>query len=145
MTFGLVAPALAAEDWDALVKKYIEAYESVKEPVPTAYPWVAKRLTTLFGARGVGHIQVFSEKDGKRTLGRDIYYKASELHVINHDKGWNLVTKGKEAFEWETGEKEGLITKPKSLKEVPTEVFDRLKGVKFKHSDLSIRRHMVYL
>jgi hypothetical protein len=171
--------------------------------------------------------------DGKRKLVADIYYKSGELHVINHDKGWNLVTKGKEAFEWEAGKKEGLITKvndtdlieyllyltdpsyimtcfyhdalyepgkfrpqkevergmierrfkkpvegfqavfvseepawlcgfecgdpengkterqmyskPKSLKDVPAEVFDQLKGVKFKQSDLSIRRHMVYL
>ena len=79
--------------------------------MPTAYPWVAKRLRTLFGVRGVGHIQVLSEKDGKRTLGADIYYKAGEVHVINHDKGWNLVTKGEEAYEWEAGKKEGLITK----------------------------------
>ena len=230
---GLLAPASEAGDWDGLVKEYVEAYESVKEPVPTAYPWVAKRLRTLFGVRGVGHIQVFAEKDGKRTLGADIYYKAGEVHIINHDKGWNLVTKGKEAYEWETGEKEGLITKlddkdlidyllyltdpscimtcfyhgalvrarqvppaeggrawahreavqgagqgvpgglrlggaglalrlrvrrpgggkpvrmivskPESLKEVPAGVFERLKGVEFKKSDLSIRRHMVYL
>ena len=38
-----------------------------------------------------------------------------------------------------------MYSKPKLLKEVPAEVFDRLKGVKFKQSDLSIRRHMVYL
>jgi hypothetical protein len=230
---GLLAPAPEAGDWDGLVKEYVEAFESVKELVPTAYPWVAKRLRTLFGVRGVGHIQVSAEKDGKRTLGADIYYKAGEVHVIQHDKGWNLVTKGKEAYEWEAGEKEGLITKlsdkdlidyliyltdpscimtciyhdalyepgkflppkevergcierrlkqpvegfravfvseqpawlcgfevddradgkpvriivskPESLKEVPAEVFERLKGVKFKKSDLSIRRHMVYL
>ena len=231
---GLLALASeAGDDWDGLVKKYVEAYQSVKEPVPTAYPWVAKRLRTLFEVQGVGHIQVFAEKDGKRTLGADIYYKAGEVHVINHDKGWNLVTKGKEAYEWEAGTKEGLITKlndkdlidyllyltdpsyimtcfyhnaltepgkflpPKeiepgcierrfkkpvegfravfvseepawlcgfecdnpeggktermivskseSLKEVPAGVFERLKGVKFKKSELSIRRHMVYL
>ena len=230
---GLLAPASGAGDWDGLVKKYVEACESVKEPVPTAYPWLGKRLRTLFGIRGVGHIQVFSEQDGKRTLGADIYYKAGEVHVINHGKGWNLVTKGKEAYEWETGQKEGLITKlndedlidyliyqidpswimtcfyhgalyepgkflapkeveggylewrfkkpvegfravfvskepawlcgfecddredgkparvifskPESLKEVPAEVFERLKGVEFQKSDLSIRRHMVYL
>ena len=112
MLLGLLASE--AEDWDGLVKKYVEAYESVKEPVPTAYPWVAKRLRTLFGVRGVGHIQVFSEMDGKRTLVSDLYYKAGELHVINHDKGWNLVTKGNEAYEWETGEKEGQITKLKN-------------------------------
>jgi hypothetical protein len=233
VTLGLFAPASVAGDWDGLVKKYVEAYESVKEPKPTAYPWLAKRLRTLFGVRGVGHIQVFSETDGKRTLGADIYYKAGEVHVINHGKGWNLVTKGKEAYEWEAGDKEGLITKlndedlidyllyltdpsyimtclyhdalnepgkflppkeiepgcierrlkepvegfravfvskepawlcgfecsdpeggkpvrlifskPESLKEVPAEVFDRLKGIEFEKSDLSIRRHMVYL
>jgi hypothetical protein len=233
MMLGLIAPALAAEDWDGLVKKYVEAYESVKEPVPTAYPWVAKRLKTLFGVQGAGQIQVFAERDEKRMLVADIYYKSGELHVINHDKGWNLVTKGKEAFEWEAGKKEGLITKvndtdlidyllyltdpsyimtcfyhdalyepgkflprkevergiverrfkkpvegfqavfvseepawlcgfecgdpengkserqmyskPKSLKEIPAKVFDRLKGITFKQSDLSIRRHMVYL
>ncbi len=230
---GLLAPASEPGDWDGLVKEYVKAYESVKEPQPAAYPWVAKRLKTLFGVRGVGHIQVFGEKDGKRTLGADIYYKAGELHVINHDKGWNLVTKGKEAYESQDGEKEGLITKldnedlidyllyltdpscimtclyhnalfepgkflppkeikpgcierrfkkpvegfravfvseepawlcgfevgdpeggkpvrmivskPESLKEVPAGVFERLKGIEFKKSDLSIRRHMVYL
>ncbi len=230
---GLPAPASEAGDWDGLAKEYVEAYESVKEPVPTTYPWVAKRLRTLFGVRGVGHIQVFSETDGKRTLGADIDYKAGEVHVINHDKGWNLVTKGKEAYEWETGAKEGLISKlddtdlidflidltdpsvimtciyhgalyepdkflppkeverglierrfkepvegfravfvsevpawlcgfesdgpeggrsvrmivskPESLKEVRAGVFERLKGVEFKKSDLSIRRHMVFL
>ena len=228
--------SLAAEpgDWDALIKKRIGTYESVKRPEPTAYPWLAKRLRTLFGVRGVGHIRVFSEKDGKRTLVEDIYYKAGEVHVVNHDKGWNLVTRGKEAYEWQDGEKEGLITKledkdlidfliyltdpsvimtcfyhgalyepgkflppkevepglierrfkepvegfravfvseepawlcgfefdgdrqggkpvrmivskPESLKEVPAGVFERLKGIEFKKSDLSIRRHMVYL
>jgi hypothetical protein len=230
---GLLVAAAEPGDWDGLVKEYVKAYESVKEPQPTAYPWVAKRLTTLFGVRGVGHIQVFGETDGKRTLGADIYYKAGEVHFINHDKGWNLVTKGKEAFEWQDGEKEGLITKltdrdlidyllyltdpscimtclyhgalyepgkflppkevnrglierrfkepvegfravfvseepawlggfefdgreggkevrmivskPESLKDVPAGVFERLKGVQFKKSDLSIRRHMVYL
>jgi hypothetical protein len=59
----------------------------------------------------VGRIQVFSEKDGKRTLNADIYYKAGQVHVINHDEGWNLVTKGREAYEWEAGKKEGQITK----------------------------------
>src|SRR5262249_56317767 len=110
----VAAAACVAGDGNGLVKKYVEAYESVKEPSPTAYPWLAKRLKSLFGVRGVGHIQVFAEKDGKRTLGTDIYYKAGEVHVINHGKGWNLVTKGKEAYEWdewEAGWKEGLITK----------------------------------
>jgi hypothetical protein len=51
--------------------------------------------------------------------------------------------------EWVSGEN-GKSTKemystPKSLKEVPAEVFDRLRGIKFKRSDLSICRHMVYL
>lgn len=230
---GLLASAFGAGDWDGLVEKYVKAYESVKEPVPTAYPWVAKRLRTLFGVRGVGHIQVFTEQDGKKTLGADIYYKPGEVHVINHEKGWNLITKGKEAYEWETGKKEGLITrlddkdlihyliyltdpsyimtciyhgalhepdkflppnevergliesrfkepvsafrtvfvskdpawlcgfewtdreggkpvrfivsKPESLEEVPAAVFERLKGVEFKKSDMSIRRHMVFL
>jgi hypothetical protein len=230
---GLLVAAADPGDWDGLVRECVKAYESVKEPRPTAYPWVAKRLRTLFEVRGVGHIQVFAEKDGKGTLGADIYYKAGEVHVINQEKGWNLVTKGKEAYEWETGAKEGLITKlddkdlidyliyltdpscimtcfyhgalyepgkflppkeverglierrykepvegfravfvseepawlcgfecdvagedkpvrmiiskPESLKEVPSGVFERLKGVEFKKSDLSIRRHMVYL
>lgn len=234
VTLGLLAPASEAGDWDGLVKEYVQVYESAKEPVPGVYPWMAKRLRTLFGVRGVGHIQVFSEKDGKRTLDADIYYKAGEVHLINHEKGWNLVTKGKEAYEWLAGEKEGLITKlndrdlmdyllyrtdpsgimtalyqnaldepgtflpakpneggciegrlkgpvegfravfvsekpawfcgfecdadrqggkpvrmmfskPESLKEVPAGVFERLKGVVFKKSDLSIRRHMVFL
>jgi hypothetical protein len=230
---GMTVAAAEPGDWNSLVKEYVQGYESVERPVPAAYPWVAKRLKTLFGVRGVGHIQVFSEIDGKRTPGADIYYKAGEVHVINHEKGWNLVTKGKEAYEWETGAKEGLITKvddkdlidfliyltdpsvimtcvyhgalyepdkfhppkevepglierrfkepvegfravfvseepawlcgfesdgpeggkpvrmiiskPESLKEVPAGVFERLKGVEFKKSDLSIRRHMVYL
>jgi len=43
-TMVLIGPVPEAGDWDGLVKKYVEAYESVKEPVPTAYPWVAKRL-----------------------------------------------------------------------------------------------------
>jgi hypothetical protein len=233
VTLGLFAPASEPGDWDGLVKKYVEAYESVKKPKPIAYPWVAKRLRTLFGVRGVGHIQVFGEKDGKRTLGADIYYKAGEVHFINHGEGWNLVTKGKEAYEWRDGEKDGLITnltnkdlidyliyltdpscimtglyhgaiyepakflspkeverglierrfkepvegfravivseepvwlcgfehdgpecgkpvriifsKPESLEEVPAGVFERLKGVEFKKSDRSIRRHMDYL
>jgi hypothetical protein len=233
VTSGLLAAAAEPGDWNSLVKEYVRAYESVKEPVPAAHPWVAKRLKTLFGVRGVGHIQVFSEIDGKRTLGADIYYQAGEVHVINHEKGWNLFTKGKEAYEWETGAEDGLITKltdkdlidfliyltdpsvimtciyhgalyepdkflppkeverglierrfkepvegfravfvsvepawlsgfesdgpeggkpvrmivskPKSLKEVPAKVLERLKGIEFKKSDLSIRRHMVYL
>jgi hypothetical protein len=234
MMLGLLVPTAEPGDWDGLPKKRIEAYESVKAPVPTAYPWLAKRLRTLFGVRDVGHIQVFGEMDGKRTLAEDIYYKAGEVHVINHDKGWNLVTKGKEAYEWQSGDREGLITKltdkdlidyliyltdpsyimeclyegslnepgsflppkeverglierrfkepvegfravfvseepawlcgfeadgnrqggkpvrmivskPETLKEVPAWVFERLKRVAFTKSDLSIRRHMVYL
>ena len=233
MALGLLIPASEAGEWEGLVKEYVEAYESVKEPLPTAYPWVAKRLRTLFGVRGVGHIRVFSEADGKKSPGADIYYRAGEVHVVSHDKGWNLVTKGEEAYEWQDGGKEGLITKlndkdlldyllyltdpsvimtclyhgalyepgkflppkevepglierrfrepvqgfravfvseeparlcgfecdgpeggkpvritvskPESLKEVPAEVFERLKGIEFKKSDLSIRRHIVYL
>jgi hypothetical protein len=230
---GQRAPASEAGDWDGLVKRYVEAYESVKEPKPIAYPWMAKRLKTLFGVRGVGHIQVFGETEGRRTPTADIYYKAGEVHLINHEKGWNLVTKGKEAYEWKFGNKEGLITKltdkdlikyliyqtepfylmtnfyhdalyepdkflppkeverglierrfkepvlggfravfvsdepawlsglefgdpeggkpvrviyskPESIKEVPARVFEQLKGVKFKKSDRSIRRHMEY-
>jgi hypothetical protein len=38
-----------------------------------------------------------------------------------------------------------MYSKPKSVKEAPAEVFDRLKGIKLKQSHLSIRRHMVYL
>jgi hypothetical protein len=38
-----------------------------------------------------------------------------------------------------------MVSKPESLKEVPAEVFERLKRVKFKKSEMSIRRHMVYL
>ncbi len=68
---GLLTPASEAADWVALVKEYVQAYESVERPVPTAYPWVAKRLKTLFGVRGVGHIQVFAEENGKRTLGAE--------------------------------------------------------------------------
>lgn len=232
MMLGLLAPASEAGDWDRLVEECIEAYEAAQEQ-PAAYPWVAKRLRTLFEVRDVGHIQVFSEQDGKRTLDADIYYRPGEVHIINHEKGWNLVTRGKEAYEWQAGEKEGLITKltdrdmidyliyvtdpscimtcfyhialtepgkflppkeaergctewrfkepiegfravfvsqepawlcgceaggqdggkpgrmivskPESLQEVPAGVFERLKGIEFKKSDLSIRRHMVYL
>src|SRR5262249_14442172 len=108
---GLLIHDPGPGDWDGLVKEYVEGYESVMEPKPTAYPWVAKRLRTLFGVRGVGHIQVFSEADGKKTPTADIYYRAGEVHVISHDKGWNLVTKGEEAYEWQDGEREGLITK----------------------------------
>lgn len=219
--------------WDDVVKEYIEGCESVRDIKPTAYPWMAKRVKTLFGVRGVGHIQVYYQIDGKKTLNQDIYYKAGEVHIVNHANGWNLVTKGTEAYEWENGKKEGLITKltdrdlidyllyvtdpswimtcfyhdvlyeggkflppknfehgckewrfkepvsgfravfvseepawlygfeadnpetgktgrilfskPESLKEVPARVFDRLKGIVFKKSNESIRRHMVYL
>src|SRR5262249_21667072 len=92
------APATETGDWDGLVKERVEAYESVKAPAPTAYPWLAKRLRTLFGVRGVGHIRVFAEEDGKRTPGADIYYRAGEVHVVSHDEGWNRVTKGTEAY-----------------------------------------------
>jgi hypothetical protein len=38
-----------------------------------------------------------------------------------------------------------IVSKSESLTEVPAKVFDRLKGVEFQKSDLSIRRHMVFL
>lgn len=230
---GFLAAAPDLDDWDDLIKTYIEASESIKEPVPTAYPQLAKRVKTFFGVKGVGHIQIFQEEDGKRKLYSDMYYKAGEVHIVQHVEGWNLVTKGTDAYEWEVGKKEGVITKlankdlfdyllyktdpscivtslyyhvlytperflpgkdmdrgckemrfkkpvegfravfiaeeplwfcgfevgdpngdkssrvfyskPESLKDVPAEVFQRLKGIDFKKSDLSIRRHMVFL
>jgi hypothetical protein len=229
----LLATASDADDWHGLVKTYIEAYESIKDPVPTAYPQLAKRLRSLFGVQGVGHIQIVQEEDGKRKVYSDVYYRVGEVHIAQHVEGWNLVTKGTEAYEWEVGKNEGVITKlankdlidyllyvtdpsyimtsmyhdgfyapekflppkqvehgckemrlrkpiegfravfvadepfwfcgfevgdpkgdkssrvfyskPESLKDVPAEVLHRLKGIEFKKSNLSIRRHMVFL
>jgi hypothetical protein len=221
------------EDWTAVVKSYVESMEAIKDPRPVAYPWVARRLKTLFEVEGVGHIQVFTEEGGKKVLYSEIYYSKGELHVVDHKKGWYLVTRGDGVYEWDKEQKEGIITKatakdlidyliyltdpsyimtdlyysvlqspeqflppkdleggtvewrfrkalegfqsvlvsqepawlcgfetrnpvtgetnrvtftkPESLKQLPAELLDRMKGIKFEKSDLSIRRHMIYL
>jgi hypothetical protein len=62
---------------------------------------------------------------------------------VSEDPAWLC---GFECDDPKDGKRGKLIySKPKSLNDVPAEVFDRLKGIKFKQSDLSIRRHMVYL
>jgi hypothetical protein len=35
---GLLVAAAEPGDWNGLVKEYVKAFESVKEPAPTAYP-----------------------------------------------------------------------------------------------------------
>ncbi len=61
---------------------------------------------------------------------------------ISQEPGWLC---GFECGDPKNGETERqMYSRPRSLKEVPAEVFDRLKDVKFKQSDLSIRRHLVY-
>ena len=229
----LAGPANSSAKWDQLVSSYIKGYASIKEPRPVAYPQMADRLRTLFHGRKVSHVQLFAEKNGKRQLRTDIYYRSGELHIIQHVEGWSLVTKGPNAYEWEVGKKQGLITRattndlvdylmyvtdpsyimtamyhdyltnpktyhnqaraegdcikltrkehvspfnaifvvkkpfwfcgfqmsdpgngrsaarffsqPKSIKEAPQGVFTRLNGIQFRRSELSIRRHMVYL
>jgi hypothetical protein len=224
---------LADDGWDDILKKSIERYESIQKPEPTAYPWVAKRLRTFSEVKGFGHIQVFAEVQGKRSLASDVYYTKGQLHIVCHDEGWNLATKEDGIYEWMQGDTKGIITKatdrdlidyllyltdpsyimtclyhealqtpgtflpqkeleggivewrlrtpiegfqavlvsqepawlcgfeyrnpatgqvsrliytkPKSLNQLPPEVLDRMTGITFEKSDLSIRRHMVYL
>jgi hypothetical protein len=105
---------------------------SVKEPVPTAYPWLAKRLKALFGVGGEYIERRFKEPiEGFRAV------------FVSEEPAWLC------GFEYDDG-KDGkpvrmIFSKPRSLKEVPPGVFERLKGIEFKKSDQSIRRHMVYL
>lgn len=229
---ALAGPSSNSAKWDQLVNTYIKGYASIKKPQPVAYPQMADRLRTLFHGRKVSHVQLFAEKNGKRQLRTDIYYRSGELHIIQHAKGWNLITRGPHAYEWEVGKKQGLITRaktedlidyllyvtdpsyimtslyhgyltqpktyrdpvpeeggcirltrkkpvegfnallvvekpfwfcgfevgmgdgklasfiysqPRSISEVPKAVLQRLNGIKFRKSDWSIRRHMVYL
>jgi len=112
----LAASALAGE-WDKLIDQRIAAYEAMKERKSIAFPEVGARLQTLFHSHRLSHVQVFSAQDGKRSLGADIYYGEGQLHVVQHQHGWNLVTKGAEAYEWKFGKRTGEITvaDPKDL------------------------------
>jgi len=111
-----VASAESGE-WDDLINEGIAAYKSIKEPRQVAFPEMAARLETLFRSHRLNHVQIFTEKGGKRSLSTEIYYGDGELHVVQHVKGWNLVTKGSEAYEWEFGKRTGEITMaaPKEL------------------------------
>jgi hypothetical protein len=102
-----------SREWDRIANRYIKDYREIEEPKPVAYPRMADRLRTLFHGRKFSHVQVFDLRNGHRELSADISYGAGELHILQK-KGWNLVTQGAEAYEWETGEKEGLITKAKT-------------------------------
>ncbi len=42
------------------------------------------------------------------TIRTDIYVGPHELHIVQHDKGWNLVTKGGYVYEWLVGEEQGI-------------------------------------
>jgi len=83
---GSLVAAADPDDWDGLVKEYLKVYESVKEPQPTAYLWVAKRLKTLFGVRGVVHIQFFAEKDGK--MPRAMHFRIGKVRDLGCEFGF---------------------------------------------------------
>lgn len=113
------APFVDAGEWDDLIDKRIAAYKSLKERRQVAFPEMGARLETLFRSHPLSHVQIFAEKAGKRVLSTEIYYGTDELHVVQHATGWNLVTKGAEAYEWKFGSRTGQITaaEPKELVE----------------------------
>jgi hypothetical protein len=103
-------PPLPTEksEWDKLVDRYIETYRAIKDRKPVAFPEMGDRIHTLFRSHTLNHVKIFIQKDGdKKQLATDLYYGKGELHVVQHIEGWNLVTKGDEAFEWKFGRRTG--------------------------------------
>jgi hypothetical protein len=108
----------AESEWDKLVDDYIENYRAIKDRKPVAFPEMGERLHTLFRSHALSHVQIFIQKDGaRRELATDLYYGKGELHVVQHIEGWNLITKGNEAFEWKFGVRNGSNS-PTEVKEL---------------------------
>lgn len=98
-------------EWDKLVTGRIAAIEGIVDPKPVAFPELAPRLKRLLQSHAYSHVQIFDEQDGQRTRRTDLYYGCGELHIVQHVEGWNLVTRGSDAYEWKQGSQTGEITK----------------------------------
>jgi hypothetical protein len=117
---AVILSALPAEtsEWDKLVDDHIEGYRAIKDRKPVAFPEMGERLHTLFRSHSLSHVQIFIQRgNAKRELGADLYYGKGELHIVQHIAGWNLVTKGDEAFEWRFGARTG-DNSPTEVKEL---------------------------
>jgi hypothetical protein len=94
--------------WQKAIDWYLTTYErSAANPMPMAYPQLAERVRALFRANTIVHLTSVVREDGT-AIRTDIYVGPGELHVVQHDKGWNLVTKGGYVYEWLVGEEEGI-------------------------------------
>lgn len=96
-------------EWDSLIDDYITRSRSAKQPLRVGTREAGQRIETLFRSHRLSHVQIHIETNGKRSLSTELYYGQGELHVVQHDSGWNLVTKGAEAYEWKRGRQSGEI------------------------------------
>ena len=100
------------QQWDMTIDRMVEGYASIKERKPVAFPEMGKRITTLFRSHPLTHVQIFMQRQGgDPELQTELYYGRGELHVVQHKDGWNLVTKGLDAYEWKHGSRSGEINR----------------------------------
>lgn len=111
----LITQTHDAAEWDNVVDEYLATIKTAQESDPEKLLQYGDRIKTLLRTHPLSHVRIFVEENGgKRKLATDIYYGKGQLHVIQHGdsellRRWNLVTKGKEAYEWRVGSQTGEI------------------------------------
>lgn len=104
------ADEIQRRQWDLIVDRLIKGYSSIEEPKPVAFPEMGERIRTLFRSHPLSHVQIHVQRNCEdRELTTDLYYGQGELHLVQHVEGWNLVTKGRNAYEWKHGSRFGEI------------------------------------
>lgn len=103
-----------ATEWSTRINQLIDVYEkSAPKPKPIVYPELGKRVKNTFLVNNKNWIEVSIRKNGKLFSKTEIYYSEGELYVLQHDEGWNLVTKNESIYEWKNGETSGMRIKKK--------------------------------
>ena len=98
------------QQWDMIIDRTISGCLAIKEPKPVAFPQMGERIRTLFRTHPLSHVQIVIQRDGEnKELATELYYGKGELHVVQHVDGWNLVSKGRDAYEWKHGSRSGEI------------------------------------
>jgi hypothetical protein len=84
-------------------------------------------------------------KDDKENRWTELRFKQPQHGIaalfVDQDSVWIR------GIEFVDGDKISGLTfdRPRSVDEIPADLFDRLKGIEFKESTISLRRHMTYL
>lgn len=105
---------LSSMSWAEIVRYLFRPLETAEDKERDAF---FGRLRTLLDREGITHIQCNTTTDGELSQRTNIYYRPGELHVIHvpiaaASKGeqWNLVVKDGKAYEWRTGEAQGIVS-----------------------------------